>query len=324
MVFHSFSDWSYAMGNTLQSFKVHEREADKPLQDLYYRNYVGSEWSVEERFESEDDDTTLVSASNWAALVGDSPTATCYATFLDERGYFYDHDNANHNDIIMTFSEVSSGAGWSKIRVLVDYPTGNATDSDLIISIRDAITNIAMKFHLLNGKAYLMEGVNNRVLQIAAVDIDPIGYHDFELWFDEDNKKVKVYFDGVEAVTATGFEDYFNIAASALADMQFTGNNACDGLDVYLDNIAVDWIDTAFDAWVVGMRVDKDEGVGSTIDKMGSHIMRVDAIDFPIVIDLEIGDEIIQVSNSKIFKIMKKVPVDRYLNIRRFEIKETV
>lgn len=321
MVFHSFSDWAYAMGNTLRTFQVHEREIDKPLHDLYYRNYIGSEWRVIENFWGYDDETALVTSGNWSALVGDSPTATCYATFDGDRGYFHDADNANHNDIVFGFTQVSSGAGWSKVRLFIDYPTGNETDSDLVLYIRDAAGNATMKFHLKNGKVYIMEGVNDRVLQIAAVDIDPIGYHDFELWFDEDNKKFKVYFDGVEAVTSTGFDDYFNVLAGALFDIRFEGVDACDGMDIYFDNIAVDWIDTSFDAWVVRHEHTKKDGAVG-IDDRPEHTMRVDVTLYPIASTLREGDEVERASDSQRYKITQKQDISRYINIIRFTIKE--
>lgn len=323
MVFHSFSDWFHAMGNTLQTFRIHERVDDKPLHDLYYRNYVGSEWSVEERFDDQDDDTQLINDSSWAAGGGDSPTATCYAVFLDERGYFHDADNANHNEVVFTFSQASSGAGWSKIRFFIDYPTGNETDSDLIVVVSDAAANILMKFHFLNGKAYIMEGVNNRVLQIAAVDIDPIGEHDIELWFDEDNKKFKIYFDGTESVTSTGFDDYFSVLAGAIVDLGFIGNDACDGLDLYFDNIAIDWIDTSFDAWIVSNEKSKADGAVG-VDDLATHVMRVDISLYPIADDLKESDEVIRDSDSQIFKIVKDKQIGRYLNVVRYEIKEAV
>jgi len=243
--------------------------------------------------------------------------------FEDDRGYFHDADGGNHNDVVFTFSEASSGAGWSKVRMFMDYATTNVADSDMLLSFRDAVGAVAMQFHVLDGKAYIMEGINNRVLQIGAVDIVPTGYHDFEFWFNETTNKVQVYFDGVLTAAATGFDDYFNVAAVALTNIRFEGTDICVGMDVYFDNIAVDWVDTGFDAWLVGINKGGADGIVGVIE-MYDYTMRVDVTLFPIVLTFRKGDEVIEVGGTRLYKILEVHDKSRYLNIIRFTIKETV
>jgi hypothetical protein len=313
MAMMDFTDWAFFMGYVEKTFKILERISDKNLESLYYENRIGESFTMIENFLDIDDAVAINTLDGWFSLAGDDISASCYVEVIDERGWFFDHGNAETIQKKLTITEASSGAGWSKVGMTIEYPDSNVADSDFEIRFTDG-TNIAMKFNLYNGKAYIYEGATKRVLQIAAADIDPTDEYEWEFWFDETNNKMKVYFGGVEAVTITGFDDYFNVATGALTEIHFITDAVSSGIDVYIDNIAVDWINTEFKCWLV----DTPERLSPNIRGFGTKtdmIMRVDTISYPVVRTLRKGDTLTRTDDNVVFKVMDNPDLSEFLHM---------
>ena len=329
MSMESFSDWFDAMGDQLIQFSITERVKDKIInKSMYYENIVvDDDFFLMEDFNGFVSETALETSGFWVAGAGDNSNGTTMkGVFYDDRGWIHDFDATGLVEKVFTFTSQSATAGWSSIKMYINYPLLNNPNSFFRLLFTDG-TLVAMDLRIIDQIAYVMDGINPRALQIGAVNIDPSIEHSWEFRFNNTTKKIAILLDGNALLPETGFDDYFNILTTELTQMNFSsGVLAVDSsnLEIYFDNIEVDWIasNNMFHGWLVEKPQRKEEGIVGS-DGMHEYILRVDGTVYPIALSFRKLDEIKRVNNNKIYKIIEDVDVTSYINIMRFTVKET-
>ena len=220
----------------------------KTLKQVRIENFDGYS-DIEEDFEGYADNTSLETSPKWAKGPGDNSNGTTMkGVFYGGKGWFHDASNAGKVEKDYFFSKYSPGIGWSKVKMTIN--STDATDTLFEVILANGV-NVALFFQIANDKARIVQApLNPRVLQINAVDIDPQGSHEWEFWLDEDNEDFRVFFDGVEAFTSTGFKDYYQ-STGQIAAMRMDTGIANQAVDVYVDDVSVSWIPdvTSGSAW---------------------------------------------------------------------------
>jgi len=330
MTFFDFGNWFNAMGNSLEDFIIHEREPDKTKQSMYHENDPRSNILFVDEIFNGVSMANLDTRTRWAPLAGDtSDGLTVFGVIMDGKAWFKDTNVAGFVRKDYTFSVVSAAAGWSKVRFMMDWSFENITGCNFWIYFGDAATS-AMVFKIINDKAYILDTINNRVLQTAGgADISPYGQHYWEFDFNNTTKKVKVFLDDSEVFAATGFNNYYDILCAQLTHATFQSGGAVGdstALNVRVGPINVDWVTRveAFKAWFIHETSvkQKADGIVGT-DIVDSWILRVDKIIYPFILNLEVGDEVERVALGRFYQVHDVLEQSKQTNIQRFEVRET-
>jgi hypothetical protein len=96
-------------------------------------------------------------------------------------------------------------------------------------------------------------------------------------------------------------------------------------LDVYFDNIKIDWVTTTnyFYAWFIRKAEERGrEVVGVNPDYPREFIVRVDARLYPMVKTFKESDEIRNMENNMFYKIIDMSDISKQIDLVRFTVKE--
>ncbi len=180
--------------------------------------------------------------------------------------------------------------------------------------------------NVVSKAAFYVPVESSSKLQVGGSDVDPAGIHDWEFWFNEDTKKVKIFFDGSEVVAQSGFDDYFDVSAGRVLESEYlTGDSNLDSttLDVFIDNIKVNWMESNndFKAWFVKMPADRARAIVG-IDDVDVYIVRVKTKLYPIVTSFKKSDIIQRTDTLRRYKIIHNSDVSDKINMVKFLVKE--
>lgn len=226
MTFESFRDWFDAMGDDLVDFNLIERIDEKLKNRIYYENVEEDVFTYLEKFSGFEDGRPLEDSTLWDDGVDDaSDGVNVKGVFYNDSGLFLDNSLSGMVHKVFNFSTPSAASGWSRIKMVIDYPETNDEDSGFCMIFRSD-TRIALRVFIASSFAFTSE--KGKLVVFGGDPANVFGMREWKFEFNNTTKVWKIYVDEVELFSESGTDSYEDVLCGQLTKIEFKSETISD------------------------------------------------------------------------------------------------